>query len=214
MHPKTRYNIKLAQKYGVQIVEDNSEEAFETYWKIMEETTTRQKFYAHTKHYHELQWKIFGNRHSEFISESSSKSQKIPKQVRDNENKLEYHLLLANYQGKTLAAWVLFTFHDTLYYPYGSSTSEHRKTMASNVLMWEAIRFGKKLGMKKFDMWGALNETPDTKDPWYGFHRFKQGYGPELTAFVGSYDLVINSTVYQFLKIADKLRWLYLRMRK
>ena len=59
MHSKTRYNIKVAQKHGVQIIEDNSVEAFEKYWNIMQETTKRQKFYAHTKKYHQLQWQTF-----------------------------------------------------------------------------------------------------------------------------------------------------------
>ena len=63
-------------------------------------------------------------------------------------------------------------------------------------------------------MWGALNEEPDAKDPWYGFHRFKQGYAPTLVEFAGSYDLVIHPFVYKSLKVGDKLRWLYLRMKK
>ena len=86
--------------------------------------------------------------------------------------------------------------------------------MASNLMMWEAIKFGKKMGMKKFDMWGALGAEPDSKDPWYGFHRFKQGYGATLTQFIGSYDLVINPTLYQGLQVVDKFRWLYLRLKK
>src|SRR5205814_4769150 len=56
MHAKTRYNIKVAQKHGVKILEDNSDEAFKEYWKLTEETTKRQQFFAHTKKYHELMW--------------------------------------------------------------------------------------------------------------------------------------------------------------
>jgi lipid II:glycine glycyltransferase (peptidoglycan interpeptide bridge formation enzyme) len=108
----------------------------------------------------------------------------------------------------------LFVYKDTLYYPYGASSSEHRETMASNLMMWEAIKFGKNLGLKKFDMWGALSPNPDPKDPWYGFHRFKQGYGPELVEFIGSYDLIINPMLYQLYKIADKIRWLILKTIK
>ncbi|MDP3941598.1 MAG: peptidoglycan bridge formation glycyltransferase FemA/FemB family protein [bacterium] len=63
-------------------------------------------------------------------------------------------------------------------------------------------------------MWGALGPDPDPKDPWYGFHRFKQGFGPELAEFVGSYDLVINPLLYQVYKIADKARWFLLKMKK
>jgi peptidoglycan pentaglycine glycine transferase (the first glycine) len=63
-------------------------------------------------------------------------------------------------------------------------------------------------------MWGALSENPDPKDPWFGFHRFKQGYGPTLVEFVGSYDFVINPFMYQLFKIGNAARWLLLKFKK
>src|SRR5258708_1897524 len=197
MHPKTRYNIRVAQKHGVRIIEDNSDEAFETYWQLMDETTTRQKFFAHTKQYHRFMWES----------------------LRNKNQGLKAHLFLAKYnppdQKETtiLVAWVLFTLHDTLYYPYGASSNQYKNVMASNLMMWEAILFGKKLGLKTFDMWGSMGPEPDTTDPWYGFHRLKQGYGPRLVEFVGSYDLIINPTLYPLYKGADKLRWIMLRLK-
>ncbi len=195
MHPKTRYNIRIAQKRGVEIVEDNSEKAFEEYWKLTEITTKRQNFYAHTKMYHKLQWETLN----------------IDK---NKDNSLTSHMFFAKYQGKTLAAWILFTFQDTLYYPYGSSSNENREVMASNLIMWEAIRFGKANGLKLFDMWGAMSDTPDMHDPWYGFHRFKQGYGARHVEFIGSFDLVINPVLYQVYKLVDKTRWALLKLKK
>lgn len=202
MHPKTRYNIKVAKKHEVEIIRDNTENTFETYFKLTEETTKRQKFYAHSEKYHRLMWNTL-----------ISKNQKLDK------NKLSAHSLLARYRSKEnkeviLAAWVLFIFHDTLYYPYGASSNLYRETMASNLIMWEAIKFGKELGLKKFDMWGALSQNPDKNDPWYGFHRFKENYGPNLTEFIGSYDLIINPILYRFYKYADKIRWAFLKLRK
>ncbi|MDP3987893.1 MAG: peptidoglycan bridge formation glycyltransferase FemA/FemB family protein [Candidatus Levybacteria bacterium] len=194
MHPKTRYNIKVAQKHGVEVVEDNSDEAFEEYLKLTKKTTKRQGFYAHTEKYHRLMWDTL--------------SQKSGTDI------LSAHLLLAKYKNEVLAAWILFVFKDTLYYPYGASSTQHRETMSSNLMMWEAIKFGKKLGLKKFDMWGALGPNPDKNDPWYGFHRFKEGYGAELVEFVGSYDIIINPLIYHFYKIADKIRWSFLRLKK
>ncbi len=187
-HSKTRYNIKVAQKHGVVVSEENSEKAFAEYLKLTEETTTRQRFFAHTPTYHKKMWETLGGGIA--------------------------HLFTAKYNKKTLTAWIIFVFHDTLYYPYGASSSEHRNVMASNLIMWEAIKYGKNLGLKNFDMWGALGPEPNQKDPWYGFHKFKEGYGATLTEFVGSYDLVLMSKVYKAYKVADKLRWGYLRLRK
>lgn len=189
MHSKARYNIKVAQKHGVEVTEDNSDEAFEQYLKLMKETTTRQKFYAHTEKYHRQMWQTLK-----------------PKKIA--------HLFIAKYKGQVLTAWILFTFKDTLYYPYGASSSLHREVMASNLIMWEAILYGKKIGLKKFDMWGALSPNPDIKDPWFGFHNFKEKYGPQHVEFVGSFDLIINPTLYSIYKIANQLRWLYLKLKK
>lgn len=185
MHPKTRYNIRVAQKHGVEIAEDNSDQAFQEYLKLTKETTKRQGFYAHGENYHRLMWETLKNKIA--------------------------HLFLAKYKDKVLAAWIVFVYNDTLYYPYGASSSENRETMASNLMMWEVIKWGKKMGLKKFDMWGALGSIPNKNDPWYGFHRFKEGYGPKHVEFIGSYDLIINPILYELYKIADKIRWLFLR---
>ncbi|OGH19578.1 MAG: hypothetical protein A3D74_01845 [Candidatus Levybacteria bacterium RIFCSPHIGHO2_02_FULL_37_13] len=235
MHPKTRYNIRVAQKHNVKVIGDNSDEAFEAYIKLTHETTKRQGFYAHTEQYHRTMWKTLRHKNSKFEYRNSKQIQNTnDKKFNTFEhsnlghsnivsdfgfrisdlNHLTPHLLTAKYQDKTLVAWILFVYKDTLYYPYGASSSQHRETMASNLMMWEAIKFGKKLGLKRFDMWGALGKNPDPKDPWYGFHRFKQGYGPELVEFIGSYDLVINPILYQLYKIADKIRWIILKTIK
>ncbi len=196
MHPKTRYNIRVAQKHGVEIVEDNSDKAFAEYLRLTEETTKRQGFYAHTKKYHTLMWETLAKKNGTLIKKD-----------------LTAHLFLAKYKGETLTAWIVFVFHDTLYYPYGASSSSHRDAMASNLMMWEVIRFGKNLGLTNFDMWGALGPNPDKNDPWYGFHRFKEGYGPTLTEFMGSFDLVVQPLLYKGYSVADFARWSLLRLK-
>lgn len=195
-HPKTRYNIRVAQKHEVEIVQDNSDEAFQAYLDLTEETTKRQGFYAHSRTYHELMWETLKSTDTPF------------------QNRLSARLLLAKHRKKIITAWMLFLFHDTLYYPYGASSREYKETMASNLVMWEAIKFGKKHGAKTFDLWGSLGTTPNASDPWYGFHRFKQGYNPMLIEFLGSYDLLVKPMLYQAYKIADKLRWTLLAFKK
>ncbi len=194
MHQKTRYNIKIAQKKGVEVQEDNSQKAFREYLKLTDETTKRQKFYAHTHKYHTLQWET------------------LPHVAKPNT--LSSHLLTATFEKETLVAWIVFICNNTLYYPYGASTSTHRDKMASNLMMWEAIKFGKKNGCTKFDMWGALGKDPDKNDPWYGFHRFKQNYGAQHVEFIGSYDLILKPFLYKTYQQADRLRWLYLKIKK
>ena len=206
MHPKTRYNIKIAQKHNVTVVEDNSDEAFEEYLRLTKETTKRQGFYAHTEHYHRLMWNTL-----KIINHKS---------LIINPNVLTAHLFLATYRPETndqrpetLAAWILFVYNDILYYPYGASSDKYREVMASNLMMWEAMRWGKAHGAKLFDLWGSLGPEANPKDPWYGFHRFKLGYNPRLVEFVGSYDLVLNPGLYNLYAFANKLRWILLKFK-
>ena len=86
--------------------------------------------------------------------------------------------------------------------------------MASNLLCWEAIKYGQSIGAKKFDMWGSMGPDPDISHPWYRFHRFKQGYGGELIKSSGAWDLVANSVLYTPALAANKARWKLLRLKK
>ena len=186
---KTRYNIKVAEKRGVTVEIDNSEAAFERYLQLTEETTKRQGFYAHSRDYHQTMWDSL---HPAGIA----------------------HLLTAKYEGEIITTWVLFKFGDSLYYPYGASTREHREVMANNLVMWEAIKLAKKWGLHYLDMWGALGPEPDSHDPWYGFHNFKSGYGARHVEYVGTWDYVAMPLLYKLYVYLDGLRWKLLRLLK
>ena len=179
MHSKTRYNIKVAQKHGVKIIESTDDKDFETYLKLYFETTKRQEYHGHNKEYHHKIWKTL-------------KDAGMAK------------LLIAYFKGEPLTAWMLLNFKDTLYYPYGGSSKVHPEVMANNLIAWEAIKLGKKLKLKKFDMWGALGPNANSKDPWYGFHKFKMGYGGNLVEYIGTYDYVLDWPLYIFFTIIDK----------
>lgn len=192
-HPKTRYNIKVAQKHNVVVKEDNSPAAFKEYLRLTEETTSRQGFFAHNKTYHEKMWKVM---HTAGIA----------------------HLFTATYQGEVLSAWIVFVWGKTVYYPYGSSSRNHREVMAPTLLLWEIAKWAKKKGCKNFDLWGALGPSPaggpDINDPWYGFHKFKQGFNPRLMEFAGSFDLVIKPFLYSLYTLADTIRWKLLKWKR
>jgi len=125
MHQKTRYNIRLAGKKGVEIKESNDIDKF---WKLMQETTERDKFRAHDKSYYE---KMIAS--------------KIVK------------LYIAEYEGKILTAGIFVFYDDTVTYLHGASTHEHKNVMAPYLLHWEMIKLAKKQGCKYYDFYG-INE--------------------------------------------------------
>ncbi len=183
---KTRYNIRYADKNGVTIKEDSTDEGFAKFLKLYFDTVERQTYYGHNREYHKNVWKAM----KDGIA----------------------HILIAEYQGEPLAAYELFLFDNKLYYPYGGSSDKHRNLMASNLLMWEAIRFGKRMGATEFDMWGSLPPDYDRSKSWAGFTRFKEGYGTVFYEFQGSYDLVINPIVYSVYSLAYAIRDLILKL--
>ncbi|OGE30953.1 hypothetical protein A2631_04710 [Candidatus Daviesbacteria bacterium RIFCSPHIGHO2_01_FULL_44_29] len=186
LHQKTRYNIRLAQKKGVIVEERTDDQALEIYLKLYFETTTRQGYHGHSPDYHRKVWQTMKAAGMArfliaFYSEPGT----------DNR--------------QPLTAWMLLNFKDTLYYPYGGSLPIYRELMHSNLVAWKAIELGKKLKLKQFDMWGALGPNPNPKNPWYGFHRFKQGYGGKLVEYIGTYDLVVDRSLYFAFNIIDRL---------
>jgi lipid II:glycine glycyltransferase (peptidoglycan interpeptide bridge formation enzyme) len=187
LHSKTRYNIGLARRHGVEVKEMTTDDGFEIYLRLLFDTTKRQGFFLHSPKYHRDQWSIL-------------KKTNIP------------HILIAFYQGQPLAAFMLFAYKDRLFYPYGASLDLHREVMAPTLLMWEAIEKGHKLGLKTFDMWGCLGPNAKEGENGYGFHRFKQGFGGDLAQFVGTYDYIVNHQFYGLYNLVDKYRWKSLRL--
>lgn len=176
---KTRYNIRLAQKHGVEVKIDNSDETFEKYLELTSETNKRQGFYSHTPKYHKLMWKHLKGKIA--------------------------NLLTATYKNEIISTWILFSSDDFLFYPYGASTDKYKEVMANNLMMWEAIKFGKRKGLKTFDLWG--------REEGKGFTKFKEGYNPKVVEFLGSWDLVINKPFYYIYRFSERIRWILLRLK-
>ncbi len=187
MKPKTRYNIRLAEKKGVITKEESNEKGFEIFSKLYFDTCKRQKYFGHTRKYHKIIWDYLKNNIS--------------------------HVLVAYYKRLPLAAYELFYFKDTFYYPYGGTSLQFRNLMGANLIMWEAVKLGKKLGAKKFDMWGSLPPDYNLNHPWGGFSKFKEGYGGEYIKMAGSLDLIVFLNTYKIYNLLYLLRSLFLRLQ-
>lgn len=130
MDSKARYNVRLSEKKGVVIKEDNSEAAFKEYLDLtFIQTARRQKFYAHNRDYHLNMWKHLGSNIA--------------------------HLFTATFESQTLVTWIIFKFQDKIYFPYGASSDQHRDVQAPSLMLWETAKWGKANGAKVYDLWGA-----------------------------------------------------------
>lgn len=176
---KTRYNIRYAERKGVKVKEDNSKKAFDRYLELTRETSTRQGFYAHSEKYHRLMW---GHLKKADIA----------------------HLMTATYNKEIITTWILFSWKDFLYYPYGASTDKYKNVMANNLMMWEAIKFGKRHKLKTFDLWG--------REKGKGFTRFKEGFSPKVMHFLGTWDLICSPLYWPY-RAAEFARWRGLKLK-
>jgi lipid II:glycine glycyltransferase (peptidoglycan interpeptide bridge formation enzyme) len=126
MHPKTRYNINLAQKRGVKIIEAGSDR-FEEFWQLMCQTGERDNFRTHGISYYKEMLKA----DNDFIK-----------------------LFFAEYKGKPISSIIVAFFGDTATYAHGASSNNDRNVMAPYLLQWHCIKSAKELGHKYYDFYG------------------------------------------------------------
>jgi len=184
-HYKTRYNIRLAIKKGVKVIEQSNDQGFKIFADLYFATCKRQGYLGHNLTYHQTIWRFFKKRIA--------------------------HIFVAYYQNIPLAAYQIWQYKKNIYYVYGGSSQQYRNLMGSNLLMWETIRWGKRSGAKKFDLWGSLPPNYSLDHPWAGFTRFKQGYGGEFVEMISSFDLIINPFLYKIYNIAYPFRQFLLK---
>jgi peptidoglycan pentaglycine glycine transferase (the first glycine) len=179
MKQKTRYNVRLAGRRGVTIRRiapadglEGLPEDLDLFFQLYAETAQRDGFIIRPSGYYRDAWGIFLQ---------GGKA----------------HLLLAEFEGETVAGLMVFTFGSVAWYMYGASASRHRRHMPSYLLQWEAIRQAKAAGCTLYDLWGAPDNL-DESDPMWGVVRFKLGLGGQLARGVGAWDLAVNRIAYQF----------------
>jgi len=132
MKPKGRYNIRLAEKKGVQIHTSTDIAAFH---KILKETTSRDGFSGHDQGVYENMIKTLST---------------------------NAKLYLATYQNQVIAGLLATYFKDTATYYYGASSNEFRNVMAPYLLQWQAIKDAKAAHFKSYDFLGiAPANTPN-----------------------------------------------------
>jgi len=81
-------------------------------------------------------------------------------------------VVLASLRGREIAANVYFTFADQILYKYGASDRSLQHLRASNLVMWEAIRWGRDHGYRNL----CLGRTEPGND---GLRHFKMGWGAQ-----------------------------------
>ena len=172
MKQKTRYNVRLAEKKGVSLRTGTLDD-LEMLYKMYAETSVRDGFVIRDEGYYKTVWTLFMN---------SSEPACEP--------------LIAEVDGKPVAAIFVFYFAGRAYYVYGMSRNAHREKMPTYLLQWEAMKRAKAKGCSFYDLWGAP-ETFDESDSMWGVYRFKEGLGGRVVRTLGAYDFAPNPFWYK-----------------
>lgn len=185
MKQKTRYNLRLAERKGVQ-VRRGSPVDFPQLFQMYAETSVRDGFVIRSEEYYRAVWDRFFDA-----------GMLIP--------------LVAEVEGSPVAGLMLFVFGKQSWYLYGMSRNVARDWMPNYLLQWEAIKASQAAGCETYDLWGAPDEFNES-DPMWGVYRFKQGLGATAVRHIGAWDLPVQPLIYSLYtqmlpRIIAIMRW-------
>lgn len=170
MKPKTRYNIRLAEKKGV-VIRRGDETDLPLLYQMYAETSVRDGFVIRPREYYLTIWQTFLQQGMAFP-------------------------LIATVAGEAVAALMLFCFGRRAWYLYGMSRNQHREKMPNHLLQLAAMRLAKSQGCTQYDLWGAPDEFTES-DPLWGVYRFKEGLGGTVIRTIGAWDYPAKPLLYR-----------------
>ena len=177
MKQKTRYNISLAARSGIEVAPSSDVTVFH---KMVVETGDRSEFGIHSLAYYKAAYDLF---HPLGMCE----------------------LFLARYGSEAIAGLMVFALGERAWYFYGASTEKERSRMPAYLLQWEAIRWARRSGCVDYDLWGVPDEDlgkleanfTARHDGLWGVYRFKRGFGGELRRSAGPWDRIYQPALYR-----------------
>ncbi len=166
----TRYNVRLAAKKGIEVVEPEFEEGWEIFYAWMKHTSERKEGYS--------------------LRRSRDYLHAVTRYMYDTG---QGRLFFARHEGTPLAGIYVFTFGEKYWYMYGASSDEKRNLKPNYLLQWEVMRWAKERGLTHYDMVGVpkLEDLDESSSLW-GVYKFKEGFGGEISDSLGCYDLPVK----------------------
>lgn len=172
-HKKWRYNIRLAERKGVQCL-ICGKESLDDFYMLMTETGKRDGFCIRSREYFE--------------------------KMLDN---LDRHcrLYMCYYEGHPVSGAVAVQYAGKTCYVYGASTALYRNVMPNYLMQWNMICWAVKNGCWLYDFQG-IPFYKDESHPNYGVYRFKKGFNGEVMTYAGEFSKCYNKSVKSAVKAA------------
>ncbi len=191
MKPKWRYNIRLAERKGVTVRQAELAD-LPAIQGLLEQTGARDGFSVHSVAYYRKATELFAPDGS-------------------------MTWLLAEHEGRLLAAIAVFASGSMAWYMWGASSDADRNLMPNHALQWAAMCWARARGCQVYDLWGIPDEVGDDPDAYadpeswggdglWGVYRFKQGFGGRVVRYIGAWDAPISPLGHSLYRAALKFR--------
>jgi lipid II:glycine glycyltransferase (peptidoglycan interpeptide bridge formation enzyme) len=188
--PKTRYNIRLAEKKGIVVSGDTTPADLPVFHALLEETAQRDGFHARDLAYYEALWECL-------IERGLAR------------------LFLARHEGRAIAGAIDFILGRQCWYVYGASANALRELMPNHLLQWTMMCWAQRQGCRLYDFRGVALDRPGPETPLAGLARFKRGFAAEYVEYVGEWDLPLSPVLYgAFTFLEPRLRRARLKLRR
>lgn len=188
MKQKTRYNIRLAEKRGIDVRQSQD---YALFTEMAQVTGKRDGFGVHSAAYYQKIKELF-----------TEDGQAV--------------LLVAYFENQPVAGIIVFAHGKNAWYMYGASTDAERNRMPTYLLQWEAIKWAQSKGCEVYDLWGipdhdeeeleALFESKQHHDGLWGVYRFKRGFGGNIQRSVGAWDKAYKPLLYKAYRLYTALK--------
>lgn len=201
MKSKTRYNIRLSAKRGVEVARLTGAAALQalpTWYDLYRQTAVRDRIAIHPCEYYAA---ILGGDDASAAGDARAGGDAD----RDAPTR---ELLLASYEGREIAGIVTASWAGTSTYLYGASGDEARSVMAPYLLQWTAMAAARERGDRWYDMFG-VPPTDDPTHPMHGLWRFKTGFGGTILHRAGAWDRPRRVALAALYRSAERARQWY-----
>ena len=178
MKPKTRYNVRLSLRNGLQIARE-SDTSLGEWHALYRDTCRRQGIICENVAYFAELFSVLDSHPHPCCSDAPI-----------------VRLIAARYRGRMVAGLIYAMFRDQAYYLYGASSREDGSLMAPYGVQWHAIRAAREDGCTTYDMFG-VPPTDDPSHPMHGLYRFKTGFGGEIRHYRGCWDYPVDEAQYR-----------------
>lgn len=191
----TRYGVRRAEREGVSVavVEDGADiRAIDNLHALVGETQRRAGFPLPPLERYRLAWRELAGAGRAAILE-------------------------ARREGELLASGMVAVEGARSYYLFSGSRREERgepKRYASYALQWGMMRLARDRGVTHHDLWGIAPLGAGADHAWHGVGLFKKGFGGVEVAWAGSWDLVVEPTLYRLRAATSIMRGWLSRFRR